>query len=193
MYQQPSNGPPSRGLRLAQQRRFFFLNRNPRAVQNGGNGGHDSHQQAAVGEVRMPRQPPTTAAVQGRDGLQGGSVRPHLHRDSSTTRPQENPQNTSPMQEQNVELDAYLSENFSTLQQFLSDTTDRLDRLSARDEAFYKSFESTLGVLTERVEKLGVKVESFYKLIESFQAFPTPEHLDADGVDLGDMTNLVNF
>ncbi|KAK1452639.1 hypothetical protein CTAM01_17271, partial [Colletotrichum tamarilloi] len=43
------------------------------------------------------------------------------------------------------------------------------------------------------VEKLIVKVESFYKLIESAQAFPAPEGLDADGVDLGDMTDLVNF
>ncbi|KAI3534587.1 hypothetical protein CABS02_13168 [Colletotrichum abscissum] len=121
------------------------------------------------------------AAVQGRDGLQGGSVRPQLPQEQD---PERTPR--SPIQEQNLELETYLSENFSTLQQILSDTTDR-------DEAFYKSCESTLTNLTERVEKLIVKVESFYKLIESAQAFPAPEGLDADGVDLGDMTDLVNF
>lgn len=43
------------------------------------------------------------------------------------------------------------------------------------------------------VKTLSVKVESFYKIIESAQAFPTTEGLEADGVDLGDMTSLVNF
>ncbi|KAF4772690.1 hypothetical protein HER10_EVM0000499 [Colletotrichum scovillei] len=124
-------------------------------------------------------------AVQGRDGLQGGSVRPQLPQGFSITRPREGPQNTSPMQEWKHELETYLSENFSTLQQILSDTTDR-------DEAFHKSFESTLTSLAELVAKLNDKVESFYKIMES-QAFPAPEGLDADGVDLGDMTNLVNF
>ncbi|KAK1448273.1 hypothetical protein CTAM01_17348 [Colletotrichum tamarilloi] len=83
------------------------------------------------------------AVVQGRDGLQGGSGRPQLTQGLSITRPRENPQNTSPMHEQNLELETYLSENFSTLQQILSDTTDR-------DEAFHKSAESTLTNLTER-------------------------------------------
>ncbi|KAK0367903.1 hypothetical protein CABS03_15190 [Colletotrichum abscissum] len=125
MYTQQSNGRPLRGSHPVQQRRLFYLTRDPRAGQRSGNGGHGGHQQAAGGEVRMQRQSPTMAAVQGRDGLQGGSVRPQLPQGLSITRPRENPQNTSPMQEQNLELETYLSENFSTLQQILSDTTDR--------------------------------------------------------------------
>ncbi|KAI3526924.1 hypothetical protein CABS02_15487 [Colletotrichum abscissum] len=125
MYPEPSNGHPSRGHRPAQRRPLFYLSRDPRALQNSGNGGHGSHQQAAGGAVRVQRQSPTMAAVQGRDGLHGGSVRPQLPQGFSITRPRENPQNTSPMQEQNHELETYLSENFSTLQQILSDTTDR--------------------------------------------------------------------
>ncbi|OHE90274.1 hypothetical protein CORC01_14433 [Colletotrichum orchidophilum] len=127
MYQQQSSGPPFRDPRLAQRRPLFYLSR-PRGIQNGGNGGHGSHQQAAGGEVRTQRQPPTAAAVQGRDGrdgLHGGSIRSQLPQDSSITRPQENPQNTSPTQEQNLELVTYISENFGTLQQLLSDFTDR--------------------------------------------------------------------
>ncbi|KAK1483929.1 hypothetical protein CABS01_17223 [Colletotrichum abscissum] len=143
MYTQQSNGRPLRGSHPVQQRRLFYLTRDPRAGQRSGNGGHGGHQQAAGGEVRMQRQSPTMVAVQGRDSLQGGSVRPQLPQGLSITRPRENPQNTSPMQEQNLELETYLSENFSTLQQILSDTTDR-------DEAFYKSCESTLTNLTER-------------------------------------------
>ncbi|KXH50857.1 hypothetical protein CNYM01_14252 [Colletotrichum nymphaeae SA-01] len=215
MYTQQSNGRPLRGSHPVQQRRLFYLTRDPRAGQRSGNGGHGGHQQAAGGEVGMQRQSPTMAAVQGRDGLQGGSIRPQLPQGLSITRPRENPQNTSPMQEQNLELEYDLL--IGKLQYPAADSlrhhgsvcsiarirplgmdanmsrNSRLDRLSARDETFYKSCESTLTNLTERVEKLIVKVESFYKLIESAQAFPAPEGLDADGVDLGDMTNLVNF